>query len=227
MAPRLPAPRPHPIALATACLALLAAAPAGALEFASVTPSVNASGRIGVTFRLADPLEDRVEESLSRGMPATLLLHAELWRRRTGWFGRVERSVDATVRLRYDVWQHAWTLERAAASPYAVQSVDSLETALSRPIALSFPGSERIATGARCFVVLSATVKPLTVEDVEEVEGWLSGEVQGQRDAGFGAITALPRSLFDAVRNFAGLGDSRARAVSEDFTPAALAAERP
>jgi hypothetical protein len=71
-------------------------------------------------------------------------------------------------------------------------------------------------------VVLSATVKPLSVEDVAEVEGWLSGEVRDQRGSGLGAITALPRSLFDAARNFAGLGDTRARAVSIEFTPGSL-----
>jgi Domain of unknown function (DUF4390) len=220
--PRLPfsiALRP---AFAAACLAMLTATPARAIEFASVEPSREPEGRIGVTFRLSDPLEARVEQSLGRGMPATLMLHAELWRKRNGWFDRVERSVEATVRLRYDVWTHAWLLERAGLPAVTVASVDSLEDALSRPIVLTFPGTMRLAPTARCFVVLSATIKPLSVEDVEEVEGWLSGEVRDQRGAGIGVITDLPRSLFDAVRNLAGLGDSRARAVSAEFTPETL-----
>jgi hypothetical protein len=220
--PRLPSEAALRPALAAALLALLAAAPARAIEFAGVSPSREPDGRISVTFRLTDPLEDRVEQSLGRGMPATLMLHAELWRKRNGWFDRVERSVDATVRLRYDVWTQEWRLERPGLPAFSVSSVDSLEDVLSRPIALTFPPTERLAPGALCFVVLSATVKPLSVEDVEEVEGWLSGEVRDQRGAGIGAITALPRSLFDAVRNFAGLGDSRARAVSAEFSPGAL-----
>ena len=48
-------------------------------------------------------------------------------------------------------------------------------------------------------------------------EGWLSGEVVEKRNAGWGVLTALPRSVFDAVRNFAGLGDQRARAITPDF----------
>lgn len=219
MPPRLPALARIPPALAAACLALLAAAPARAIEFASLQPHRDAEGRIGITFRLDDPLEDRVEQSLSRGMPATLLLHAELWRKRNGWFDRVERSIDATVRLRQDVWANAWLLERAGLPAISVQSLDSLETALSGPFALAFPESGRLAASASYFVVLSATVKPLSVEDAEEVEGWLSGQVRGQRSSGFGAITALPRALFDTVRNIAGLGDTRARAVSVEFSP--------
>lgn len=223
MPPRLPALARIAPALAAACLALLAAAPARALEFAALQPQRDSDGRIGVTFRLDDPLEDRVEHSLSRGMPVTLLLHAELWRRRNGWFDRVERSIDATVRLRQDVWANAWLLERAGLPAISEPTLDSLEIALSGPFSLAFPESGRLVTSASYFVVLSATVKPLSVEDAEEVEGWLSGEVRGQRSSGFGAITALPRALFDTVRNIAGLGDTRARAVSVEFTPRDLA----
>jgi hypothetical protein len=216
--PRLPVPAILRPLLAAAALALAAAAPACAMEFMAVEPGLEAGGRVAVTFRLSDPLEERVEQSLGRGMPVTLLLHAELWRKRTGWFDRVERAVDATVRLRYDVWAHQWLIERAGLPALSLSSVDSLEQVLSRPMALSFPGSERLSATAPCFVALSATVKPLSVEDVEEVEGWLSGEVRGPS----GGITSLPRSLFDAVRNFAGLGDSRARAVSAEFQPGTL-----
>jgi hypothetical protein len=222
LAPRLPASECLWPALAAACFLVLAAAPARAIEFALVEPHRDAEGRIGVTFLLDDPLDARVEESLGRGMPATLLLHAELWRRRNGWFDRVESSIDATVRLRQDVWANTWRLERAGLPPIAVSSVDSLEIALSRPFELVFPGSGRLPGGAPYFVVLSATVKPLSVEDAEEVEVWLSGEVRGQRGSGFGAITALPRALFDTVRNIAGFGDTRARAVSPEFTPRGL-----
>ena len=52
---------------------------------------------------------------------------------------------------------------------------------------------------------------------MEEIEGWLSGEVKTTGGKGFGVITELPRSVFDAVRNFVGFGDQKARAISPDF----------
>ncbi len=222
MAPRLPAPVRLRAALAAAGLALLAASPALAIDFGAVSPRRDAEGRLGVTFRLDGPLDQRARESLARGMPATLLLRAELWRKRSGWFDRVERSADATVRLRQDVWARAWRIERGGLPAIVVPSVDSLEAALTRPLELDFPDSARLPVGASYFVVLSAIVKPLSVEDAEEVLGGLSGEVRGPRGSGFGAITALPRALFDAVRGIAGLGDASARAVSAEFTPATL-----
>jgi hypothetical protein len=75
---------------------------------------------------------------------------------------------------------------------------------------------------ARYYVSVSVTLKPLSVEDLEEGEGWLSGEVKSKRRSGFGIITSLPSSVFDAVRNFAGFGDERARTQSDDFVLADL-----
>ena len=46
-------------------------------------------GRVEVAVRVSDLFPPRVEESLVRGMPATLLISAELWRHRTGWFDRL------------------------------------------------------------------------------------------------------------------------------------------
>jgi hypothetical protein len=148
-------------------LVLACARPARALEIAAETPHER-GGYVWVDIRLGDLFAPRVESSLARGMPATLSLHAERWRRRTGWFDRLESSFDTELRLRY-------------------------------------------------YVVVAATLKPLSVEDAAEVEDWLSGQVEQKRDEPFGIIAGLPRSLFDAVRNFAGFGDEHARSVTDDF----------
>ena len=223
MLPRLPAPRLKIArALAWASLALAAAGPARALDITTVTVARDAGGQLWVTTRLADPIEDRVERSMRRGMPANLQIHVELWRRRGGWFDRMEQSVDASVRLRYDVWSEGWGLERAGAPPALLGSMDSLEIALSAPMQLVLDRFGRLPPDARCYVAVTVTMKPLSVEDVQEVEGWLSGEVRDQQSSGFGVFTQLPRSLFDAVRNFTGFGDSHDRAITPEFTPEAL-----
>jgi hypothetical protein len=208
-------------ALLPAALALLAARPAGALGI-EVLATREQDGLVWADIRLSDLFAPRVVESLSRGMPATLRLHSELWRRRRAWFDRLESSFDAEVRIRYDVWSRAYQLERRGAGPRGISALDSVETALSRPIALRVGRVGDLDPGARYYVIVTATLKPLSVEDVEEIEGWLSGEVKSTGGKGFGVITELPRSLFDAVRNFVGFGDEKARGLSPDFELRAL-----
>jgi hypothetical protein len=179
-------------------------------------------GYVWVDLSLSDLFPPRVAESLARGMPATLQLHAELWRRRSGWFDGLEQSYDASARMRYEVWSESYRVDRAGASSLRLSSLDSLRLVLSRPLALPVGRFEQLEPRQRYYIVVTSTLKPLSVEDVAEVEGWLSGEVRDQGRSRFGVITELPRSVFDAVRNFAGFGDQKARALSRDFTRADL-----
>lgn len=189
---------------------------AHALNVALAPPRVR-SDSVWVDVRLGDLFDARVEESLARGMPATIQLHAELWRRRSGWFDRLENTVDAELRVRYETVNRAYRLERQGAMPRTFGTLDSMAAAIAGPLAMP---AGRIRPEERThwhFVVVTVTLRPLSVEDVAEVESWLSGEVESKRGSGFGLITQVPRALFDAVRNFAGFGDDRARAISVDF----------
>lgn len=199
-----------------AALALLAAPVADALEI-EVLATREQGGQLWADVRLAKPFAPRVAESLSRGMPATLRLQSDVWRRRRGWFDRLESSFEAEMRIRYDVWSRNYLLERRGTPAMSVSSLDSVEVALSRPIALRVGRMDALDERGRYYVVVTATLKPLSIEDVEEIEGWLSGEVRTSAGKGFGVITELPRSVFDAVRNFVGFGDQKARAISADF----------
>jgi len=225
----VPSPLPTPARarraalLAGSCLlALIAAAGSARAIESSLSAPHERNGYVWVDVGLTDVFVPRVRESLGRGMPATLELHAELWRRRRAWFDRLETSYDATLRIRYQVWSDRYRVERYGYGPVEVGTLDSLETVLSRPLALPVGRVGDLIPTSSYYIVTSATLRPLSVEDVEEVEGWLSGEVEAKRHAGLGVITELPRTLFDAVRNFAGFGDQRARAVSEVFTLADL-----
>jgi hypothetical protein len=205
------------LAFALAVIAALVCVPAArALEVDASVPREK-SGFVMVDANLSDLFSKRVAESLARGMPATLRVHAELWRRRSVWFDKMEHSVDADVRIRYDVWTDRYLVERHGAEAIEAPSVDSVASVLSRPWALAVGRVGELAPHASYYVAISVTLRPLTVEDLAEVEGWLSGEVADKRHSGFGVITEIPRSLFDAVRNVAGFGDQRARDETEDF----------
>lgn len=208
--------RRHALAALVSVLLLFHASAALALEVAVSRPH-EAGGYVWTDVVITDPFAIRVEESLSRGMPATLDLHAELWRRRSSWFDRLENSADASIKIRYEVWSRTYRLQRRGAPDRVVADLESVRDQLSGPMAIPVARLEELKEGARYYLVVTVTLKPLSVEDVEEGEGWLSGEVQTNRRSGVGVITAIPRSLFDAMRNFAGFGDQRARAITKDF----------
>lgn len=196
--------------------ALLALGSSAAALEVSLDPPRADQGWLWAGIHIDDAFNTRVEESLGRGMPATLQLHAELWRRRSAWFDKMVHSFDASVRIRYDVWSERYRIEQRGRPPIVVTTLDSVRAVLSRPTSLPVGKLELLTPGSAHYIAITVTLKPLDLRDIEEGEDWLSGEVQ-TRSGGLGVVTAVPRAVFDAVRNFAGFADLRARAISEDF----------
>ncbi len=210
------------LALLGAAALCLALPPAARALDVSVGAPRERDGYVWVDARLADPFTGRIGESLTRGMPATLRLHVELWRRRTAWFDRLENTFEASLRLHRDVERQVFVLERARAKPDEAPDLDSLQALLERPLALPAGRVGPLQAGVRYYVVVSATLRPLSLEDAAEVEDWLSSEGGGA----IGGLARLPGALFDTVRNFAGFGDQHARAISDDFDLQTLFAPR-
>ena len=204
-----------------ACLlGLVLASTAMAFQLTSIRPARDASRQLWVELRLEQPIEPRVASSLGRGMPATVSLRAELWRRRNGWFDRLEHTAESSLRIWHDVANDVWRLDRPGTPPLLVPTLDSLSLLLERTLVVPVGSLEKVPPAAPCYVVVVASLRPLDLKDVEEVEGWVTGEVKST--GGLGILTAIPRSLFDAARNFAGFGDERSRMISAEFTPANL-----
>jgi hypothetical protein len=82
---------------------------------------------------------------------------------------------------------------------------------------------QRLAAADRYYVIVTAAVKPLTVEDLEAVEKWLSGEAKRSGKPGPGSIAKLPNYLVNVLANLSGFGDEVARWRSGDFHVGALA----
>jgi hypothetical protein len=202
----------------TIALALVTTRAASAFQVTLMAPHARGEWAV-VDARLDDLFEDRVVQSLERGMPATIQVHAELWRRRGLWFDALENTFDASVRVRYGTWDESYHIERQGGSSLRFATLDSAETYLERPWALPVGRLATLPPTARHYVVVTVTLKPFSAEDAREVEGWMSGEPGGDHS---GEVTELPRGVFDALRNVSGFGDRRARAVSPDFVPDAL-----
>lgn len=221
MLPALPDPPPVRAlpAVALVCLlAMLAGAGVARALVVEVGEPHARSDHLWVDASLTDLFGGAVAKSLERGMPATLQVRAELWRDRAAWFDRLEATREASVRIRYEVWNEAFRIERPGAPARILGSLDSVRIVLERPMGLSLTPLDRLDPDARYFIVVTATLAPLSVEDVQEVEGWLSGEVESKRHSGFGVFTELPHALFDTVRNFTGFGDRHARAQTRTFS---------
>jgi hypothetical protein len=166
---------------------------------------------LAVEVRLDGFWSPRVRGSLERGMPATLVVTADLWRDRSGWFDRMVASRSVVYRVRYDAWREDYVLQRNLEAPHHLPSLAAAGAALSQPLRLAAAEAREVEPRRRHYVVITASLRPLTPEGVREVERFLSSQLRnsGGSDGGGGleSIAHLPSSLLSMLAALSGLGD--------------------
>lgn len=166
---------------------------------------------VAVEARLGGFWSPRVRSSLERGMPATLMVTADLWRHRSGWFDRMVATRSVLYRVRYDAWREDYVLQRNLEPPLHLPSLTAVGEVLSRPLRLAAAETREVEARHRHYVVVTASLRPLTPEGVREVERFLSSQLRSSNASGGGvgleSIARLPSSLLSVLAALSGLGD--------------------
>jgi hypothetical protein len=207
--------------LALAAAAAVAPPPARAVEVADVRVT-RVEDHATVSLRTTGVLSPRVRDSLERGMPATVRLTVELWRVRPGWFDHQVRVETSELRIARNAWSDEFQMRRRSGPLVTLIDLDETERELARPVRVRLHPVANLLPRERYYVLARVEVKPLSVEDIEEVERWLSGEAERAGKPGPGSIARLPASLVRMLANLSGFGDETATVRTGNFTRAAL-----
>ena len=197
---------------------VLAIAPraAGAVEVVG-TAVARAGGWATVTLRVDHAFSDRIAQTLDRGMPVTVVVTVDVWQDRAGWFDKLEGEQTIVLRAFRNAWSDDFTLRRGKEPDRTIADRSSLELEIARPMRVRVVPLSRLGAADRHYAIVTAAVKPLTVEDLEAVEKWLSGEAKRTGKPGPGSIAKLPSYLVNMLANLSGFGDEVARWRSGDF----------
>jgi hypothetical protein len=172
------------------------------------------SGFAWTDFSLLHALEGKTRDDLRHGRPLTFLYTVEMWRERSHWFDALIYSHTLEIRLRYDPWQEIYAVAGLGPDIRQYLTVEEAEAGVASHLHLKSAPVEKLRSDARYYLVLRADIKTLTLHDLNEVEGWLKGEVQADGDR---SGMSIPRSLMRVVLGVSGLGDRSVVLRSEPF----------
>jgi len=227
---RFPTLRTAPLRVALAA-ASLAALSLGAAPNASasndlglvVDPVESVKGAITVSYRVETPFTPRLEETLLEGMPATIAYEVGVWKRRAFWFDKSVVALKREHKVAYVPWAKSFRVRSGtgvSSTTRSVASLDLLKAWLFEESRLAVVPAAALDSTASYYVSVRVTIRPVTEEDLGEVEDWLAGESPDPDQTTRG----LPRSLLGFAAGLSGLGDRTALVKSERFVPARLAA---
>jgi len=189
-------------------------------------------GQLRAVLRLENAFDADRRTSIERGLPVTVRFTTELWRERRRWWDAQIDSRVRSYRVRWDPGERLFRLEpsnrRVAAETF--ETLDALLEELSRRVVDVHPRWE-LEDRHRYYVEAEAAIRPLTLEEFRELDGWLSGRIRGNGPEGETPPAdrapaddegSVPGALFDFLRKWAGFGDTILRARSPLFRPGDL-----
>jgi hypothetical protein len=195
--------RRHALSVLVALAALAGFAAPLAAQRARVEISLPPRGLLalqGPAVRTSGLLTDRQTRDLLRnGFPARLHFRVELWAN-GGLFDDLKRQIEWDVVVRHDPLLRTYQVARIVADQVtplgSFEDVQGAQAALERPFQVPIAPGER---SERMYYNVELEVEMLSLNDLDEVERWLKGElrpaVRGERNPGT-ALTRGVRTLF-------------------------------
>lgn len=207
--------------------ALAAAGPARALDVVVAGPgetlpadslhtyaAVPAGDTLIAAFRVTESLEGA--QRPGEGIPATLLLVVDLWKKRDGWWDSLVRSQAILYRFQVNVWTGAAEFRDLDGTVIGLPDRAALAARLERVHEVVLGRAADFDEGSTYYLSVKALLRPMKLEDLQEVDAWLSGRVTG---SGGGGVLGIPKGVARVLFGAAGLGDRSAVGRSRDFVP--------
>lgn len=186
-------------------------------------------GQLCAQVLLVDLFEARTRNAVASGLPITVRFSTELWRDRSRWF---DQNVDARVenfRVRWNPRERTYALAHPGPGHRIdeYERLDDLVADLSHRILAVHP-RWALDERSRYFVSVEVAVRPLTLEEFRELDGWVGGQIRGGDEPSDvpeegGSGEGISGAVLGFLLDLSGFGDIILRGRTPDFRPAEIA----
>jgi hypothetical protein len=155
--------------------------------------------------------------ALRSGLPVRLHYRVEVWRSREGWFDIFARQAEWDVLVRHEPLLDQYTLLTFAGAARQERRYATLD-ALGAALSFAYQVNIRPAEEGRYYYAASLQVSTLSDSDLDELERFLAGDPNRERDEGDENLgDALGRGATRFLLRLAGLPSLRLEARSDRF----------
>jgi hypothetical protein len=158
------------------------------------------------------------EQTLLEGFPTHMTYTVELWRERGMWFDKLELSRTLTIRVTYDLWAQRFVVQFRKDNLDKFDTIEDVEEATCSLPGLKLVPVEELDPSKSYYIAARAHLRPLTIEELGELEDWLSGELRPGDSKG-GGVLSVPKYLVRMLLGSAGVTDRSTLTKSETFSP--------
>ena len=155
--------------------------------------------------------------ALRSGLPVRLHYRVEVWRSRGAWFDTFERQAEWDVLVRHEPLLDQYTLLTFVGASRQERRYATLD-ALGAALSFAYQVNVRPIEAGPYYYAASLQVSTLSDSDLDELERFLAGDLDGSGERGEDIGDALGRGATRFLLRLAGLPSLRLEARSQQFT---------
>jgi hypothetical protein len=160
--------------------------------------------------------DDRWLSALRSGLPVRLHYRVEVWRSREGWFDLYDRQTEWDVVVRHEPLLDQYTLLTVTGSRVQERRYATLD-ALNAALGFSYQVNIRPQRRGEYYYSATLEISTLSDSDLDELERFLEGDLEGVARGREGIGDALGRGATRLLLRLAGLPSLRLEARTEGF----------
>ena len=175
------------------------------------------SGYLIFDLFLEGAFNEDQEKTLLEGFPTHITYTVELWRDRGLWFDRLELSRTLSIKVTYDLWAERFVVKLRNDNLSKFQTIEDVAEATCMLPELKLISSDELDPSKKYYVSVNVRLRPLTIEELGELEDWLSGERRSAEGRG-GGVLSIPKYFVKMLLGSAGVTERSALTRSETFS---------
>lgn len=132
---------------------------------------------LSIDFSIEGVIDDKIAEGLRKGRTLTLEYKIQLWEKNSGLINHLKAERFVRMKVNFDFWENKFVIYR----PEEKRLTSSIETVRERCSEIhdfNVISLEKLKPESDYFINIEVALKPLSVENYEEIKNWLSGEVK-------------------------------------------------
>ncbi|MBN1779971.1 DUF4390 domain-containing protein [bacterium] len=182
------------------------------------------SNTIDGNLQITQLLDDQTMKGLRKGMTAAVEYRVQIWHEKNRWVKSLIHEQVRRIKIDYDNWERKFRVY-SKENDFRLYDESELIHYCHSPPKFSMRPSKDLIEGEAYRVLVQIMIKPMSVENIEELRHWLSGEA-GEIEPEKIRMNKSPVKkvgdwFFHLVVNVSGFGDRVMRGRSPVFYIAA------
>lgn len=174
-----------------------------------------------VDFHVDEIIDNKVAEGLQKGLTSTIEYQIELWEKKGGLINHLVTQQDVRMKIFYDNWEHKYMIltheERRLTN-----SLETVKEKCSQIQGLEIFPIEKLKDNKTYFFNIKVILRPLSMENYQEIKHWLSGKAKNFKLNDLGDTDKQEKKLKGGLLKMflalTGFGDRVISGKCNDFT---------